>query len=137
MSDQSPIVLVVDDDVLMQNLTVTALNHVGHAAVGCTDIERATEIVKTTPSLRVLLSDICLESGTGPELVRQVRAARPELKVVFMTGGYSNVSFRRTDPVLHKPFTIQHLQQMIEMVLNESETESEQLPGYVERRRVG
>jgi len=137
MSDQSPIVLVVDDDVLLQKLTVTALNHVGHAAVGCTDIRRATEIVNTTPSLRVVLSDICLESGTGPELVRQVRAARPELKVVFMTGGYSNVSFRRTDPVLHKPFTIQHLQQIIEMALNEPGTEFEQLPGYVERRRVG
>src|SRR2546422_11466116 len=87
MSDQSPIVLVVDDDVLMQKLTVTALNHVGHAAVGCTDIRRATEIVNTTPSLRVLLSDICLQSVTGPELVRQVRAARHELKVDFMTGG--------------------------------------------------
>src|SRR5881398_1414419 len=133
MADPCPIVLVVDDDVLMQKLTVTALNYVGHAAVGCTDIERATEIVKTTPSLRVLLSDICLETGTGPELVRQVRAARPELKVVFMTGGYSNVSFRRTDPVLHKPFTIQHLRQIIETVLNQRETEFEQLPDYVER----
>jgi len=54
-----------------------------------------------------------------------------------MTGGYTNVSFRRTDPVLHKPFTIQHLQQIIEMVLNEGGTEFEQLPGYEERRRVG
>jgi len=137
MSEQSPVVLVVDDDVLVQKLTVTALNYAGHSAVGCTDIRRAIEIINTTPSLRVLLSDICLESGTGPELVRQVRAARPELKVVFMTGGYSNVSFRRTDPVLHKPFTIQHLQQIIEMALNERETEFEQLPGYVERRRAG
>jgi two-component system cell cycle sensor histidine kinase/response regulator CckA len=137
MTDQPPIVLVVDDDVMIQNLTVTALNHVGHAAVGCTDIQRATEIVNTTPSLRVLLSDICLESGTGPELVRQVRAARPEMKVIFMTGGYSNVSFRRTDPVLYKPFTIKHLQQIIEMVLNDRENEFEQLPDYEERRRVG
>src|SRR3989442_6358324 len=103
MSDQSPIVLVVDDDVLMQKLTVTALNHVGHAAVGCTDIRRATEIVNTTPSLRVLLSDICLQSGTGPELVRQVRAARPELKVVFMTGGGRHQRLPPAPPRLPQP----------------------------------
>jgi CheY-like chemotaxis protein len=137
VSDESPTVLVVDDDVSIQKLAVTALNHLGHVAVGCTDIPRATEIINKTPSLRVLLSDICLESGTGPDLVRRVRVDRPELKVVFMTGGYSNVSFRRTDPVLRKPFTIEHLQQTIETVLNRRGTEFEQFPRSEERRRVG
>src|SRR5256885_1584886 len=104
MSNQLPNVLVVDDDHVMRDCAVAAVNGLGFVAVGRSDADSAMETVNTTPSLQILISDICLESGTGPDLVRRVLGKRPELKVVFMTGGYVNVSFRRTDPVLEKPF---------------------------------
>jgi DNA-binding NtrC family response regulator len=126
-------VLVVDDEESMRQFTVLALNRLGFIALARSDVDGAMEIVNTTPSLQVLLSDICLQSTTGPELVRQVLRNRPELKVVFMSGGFDNVAFRQTDPLLDKPFGLASLRVAIESVLNQSTTPFE--PRITNERR--
>src|SRR5262249_32377317 len=109
MSEQPPIILVIDDDESVLDYTLHALGALGYNATGAVDTEAAMELVKTLPSLQLLLSDICLKAETGPELIRQALRNRPDLKVVFMTGGFLDVTFRRTDPLLRKPFRITEL----------------------------
>jgi two-component system cell cycle sensor histidine kinase/response regulator CckA len=130
-----PNILVVDDDSSMLEFALAALDRLGYVAVGRSDPEGALDVVKSTPSLQVLLSDICLGPITGPELIRQALRDRPELKVVFMSGGFDNVSFRRTDPVLDKPFRLDGLQKALDSVLNDQQPQSEQAPAGTERRR--
>src|SRR5262245_54910916 len=101
---QLPTVLVIDDDELILELTIQTLNQLGFPAVGRAEADGAMEASKALPSLRLVLSDVRLKSCTGPDLVRRVLRKRPELKVVFMSGGFHNVPFRRTDPVVDKPF---------------------------------
>jgi two-component system cell cycle sensor histidine kinase/response regulator CckA len=136
MSTQHPDVLIVDDDDLMRDLAIAAVNKLGYVAVGRSDANGALEIVKTVPSIQVVLSDICLERGTGPEWVRKALRERPEIKVVFMTGGFSNVSFRRTDPVLTKPFALDRLKEALDSVLNQPQPAFEPRPTVLERRRL-
>jgi two-component system cell cycle sensor histidine kinase/response regulator CckA len=118
MTSQLPTVLVIDDDELIVDLTVQTLNKLGFPAVGRVDADGAMEVSKAMPSLRVLLSDVRLRGGTGPDLVRRVLRERPELKVVFMSGGFHNIPFRRTDPVVDKPFDQQSLRRAIHDALN-------------------
>ena len=137
MSNQAPNVLVVDTNESVLQFAVAAVNKVGYVAVGRKTAESALALLRTTPSLQVVLSDICLESVSGPEFVRQALRDRPELKVVFMTGGVDSISFRRTDPVLAKPFDLRDLQEAIDTVLHHSHPAiAELLPAYPERRRL-
>lgn len=133
MTIRLPNVLVVDDDELTINFVVSALNQLGYAAVGRTNAESAMEVVKTARSLRVLLSDIGLNAGNGRDLVRQALRYRPELKVVFMRGGFNDISFRRTDTVLNKPFDLHILRNALDTVLKQR---MEPGPPGVERRRT-
>jgi len=115
------------------NFVVSALNQFGYAAVGRTNAESAMEVVKTARSLRVLLSDIGLNAGNGRDLVRQALRYRPELKVVFMRSSFNDISFRRTDTVLNKPFDLHVLRNAIDTVLKQR---VEPGPPGVERRRT-
>ena len=131
-----PNILVVDDDFSMLEFALAALNRLGYVAVGRSDPESALAVVKSTPSLQILLSDICLGPVTGPDLIRQALRDRPDLKVVFMSGGFDNISFRRTDPVLDKPFRLERLQRALDAVLKHEPALSRQAPTGTERRRI-
>src|SRR5262245_36617053 len=135
MTTRLPTVLVVDDDELFLELTIETLNNLGFPAVGRVDVNGAVEASKTLPSLRLLLSDVRLETGTGPDLVRRVLRERPELKVVFMSGGFHNIPFRRTDPFVAKPFDQQSLRRAIDDALHHTypDFERRQIP---DRRRL-
>jgi len=134
MSQQSPIVLVIDDENIVQQYIVDMLRAMGYAACATADAEGATHLVTSLPTLRVLLCDICLKRCSGPELIREVLHQGPNLKVVFMTGGFSDVAFRSTDPVITKPFRFEDLQNVISAALRGSAPLPEQ-PVPCERRR--
>src|SRR5262245_1697653 len=136
MTSQLPTVLVIDDDELILELTIQTLNKLGFNAVGRTDADGAMEASQAMPSLRVLLSDVRLKTGTGPDLVRRVLRERPELKVVFMSGGFRNVPFRRTDPVVDKPFDQHSLRTAIHDALDHPYPDFERRKTPDRRRRL-
>ena len=136
MRQDSPIVLVIEDDDAVREYAVKALSRLGYAATGAADAQAALEIATASPSIRLILSDVCLTSGTGPEVVRQALRHRPDLKVIFMTGGFDGISFRRTDPVIPKPFRIQQLHDMVKSALDDTKRPAEtRRASGVERRR--
>ncbi len=123
----------------MNELVVEALNRFGYPAVGAANAAQTHGIVESTPSLRVLVCDVYLGEVNGPALIRQVLRSRPELKVIFMSGGLNNIPFRRTDPFLKKPFDLRSLQTTIETLLASSDVPCDaehQLPADGDRRRV-
>jgi len=128
------LILVIDDDESVLAYAVDALRTCGYRAIGASTPSAAMEVIRTVPSLRLVLSDVALGPTTGPALVRQALRHRPDLKVVFMTGGSTDVLVRRSDPVLAKPFQVAELCETIERVLKAKPT-SERPKAGVERRR--
>lgn len=128
-------VLVIEDEDAMRKFVIEALRHLGFPALAGTNVEEALAAVARTPTLRLVLSDVCLERGTGPELVRTVLRTRPDLKVIFMSGGFEGVAFRRTDPILSKPFDLVRLRSVIESVMNASKAGDDGKPSFVGERR--
>ena len=135
MEGRGPAVLVLDDDELVLEFSTRAVRTLGYSTVSANNVENALDLVNRIPSLRLLLCDVLIGQATGPEFVRQALRNRPDLKVVFMSGGFEDVRFRHTDPLLTKPFDLRQLKTAIESVLDSTEPAFVALP-VGERRRL-
>ena len=112
-----PTVLVVDDEPNIVALVTEVLHAYGYAVTGTSDPERALDLVHTTPTLQLIVSDLMMPRMNGLEMVRRACNLRPELSVLFMTGGYYDLSFRKTDRVLPKPLDIRELTLEVDRML--------------------
>jgi two-component system cell cycle sensor histidine kinase/response regulator CckA len=86
------------------------------------DADEAIRLVEQNPSIDVLLTDVVMPGASGPELVKQLVARQPGLKVIYMSG-YTDEALGRHGVLnpgiafLHKPFTSETLGEKIREVL--------------------
>jgi CheY-like chemotaxis protein len=113
-------ILVVDNEQAIVDVTISVLKQAGFAAVGTTDPEEALRWIETRPGIKLLLSDVMMGDMSGPELVRRAQRIRAgELRVLFMTGGFSGVRVRQTDRILSKPWTSAELISAVQSLLSD------------------
>ena len=80
-------ILVLEDDPEILNLAVTLLDGLGYEVLSAPDGKHALEILRATPGIDLVLSDVMLPGGLlGPEVVQRAKQARPDLRVLFMSG---------------------------------------------------
>lgn len=82
--------LVLDDDAPLRTRLGRALEQRGFEPVLVGSVAEAIAAVKANPPAYAVL-DMRLEDGTGLKVVEAVREARPEAKVVMLTG-YGNIA---------------------------------------------
>lgn len=82
--------LVLDDDAPLRTRLGRALEQRGFDIVLVGSVAEALAAVKTHPPAYAVL-DMRLEDGTGLKVVEAVREARPDSKVVMLTG-YGNIA---------------------------------------------
>jgi len=86
-ADGSGLVLVVEDDGAVRSLVVRILEGAGYEVIEAADGKEARRAARNAyPPPDLLLSDLVLPDATGPELAAEFLEARPELRVVFMSG---------------------------------------------------
>jgi DNA-binding NtrC family response regulator len=111
-------ILIVEDDPAVLTLVDRLLSAKGHTVLAAHDPGDAAFVLSEhggPPD--VLLTDIILPGQSGLDYAQTIKAAHPQLKVVFMTGwAHRAPSALRTGigPVLRKPFTAQELYDAIE-----------------------
>src|SRR5262245_16675510 len=77
-------VLVVDDDPLVRNALVRDFRHRGLEAHSAANLQEALEVSRAhTPQLAVV--DLRLETQSGLEVLRELRDAVPEVRIVMLT----------------------------------------------------
>jgi len=117
-------VLVVEDDAPILALIVTALEHQGYRVLSAADGETATRIAATHDGvIHLVLSDGVLSGMRVPELLRRLRAERPETKILLMSGYSQEAVFQKeiieaSTAFLPKPFTPRQLGARIREVLD-------------------
>ena len=90
-------VLVVEDNIDMRLLSVSALKDLGYRPVEAASGWDALRLLEHEPSVDLLFSDVLLPGGmTGFDLARQASARWPSLKVLF-TSGYTERSILPED----------------------------------------
>ena len=104
------IVLVVEDNPDVRSLTTTLLGGLGYRVLEARDGKAALAILRESPRLDLLLSDVMLPGGmSGMELATEAQRRRAGIKVLFMTG-YADGAARLRDrledgaKLLDKPF---------------------------------
>jgi PAS domain S-box-containing protein len=108
-------VLIVDDEAPLRKLITEVLEDVGYAAIAAQDAAAALEVLWSDTRIDLLVTDVGLPGGmNGRQLADAVRRARPNLKVLFITGyaEQSVMSGGDLEPGMHvmtKPFALDQL----------------------------
>ncbi len=99
-------ILVVEDEPLVRELMLAAVGGAGYRVEAVGSAELALErILADEEGYAIVVSDVMLPRMTGIDLVRQLRARRPDLPVLLLSGhGDAVREARLTVPFLTKPF---------------------------------
>ena len=105
-------ILVVDDEPALLGLVATMLYKAGYQVLEAPAPSEALRIASQHPEpIRLLLTDIVMPEMNGYELAERLKAARPETKVLFMSGFTDQALMENTGrslgeaPLIRKPFT--------------------------------
>ena len=122
--DNSETVMVVEDDAVVRQLVCSVLEEHGYTvlcAVDGADAIRMSE--KYEDTIDLLVTDVVMPQMNGPELASRLSLARPELKVLYVSG-YSTHDIGdhgvvgKDIELLQKPFTPYTFLQRIREVLS-------------------
>jgi PAS domain S-box-containing protein len=116
-------VLIVDDEPSIRMLVVETLEDLGYAAIEAADAKAGLQMLQSNVRVDLLISDVGLPGGmNGRQMADAARIARPELKVLFITGYAENaaVGSGQLDPGMHiltKPFALEKLASRIKAII--------------------
>jgi PAS domain S-box-containing protein len=119
----SEIILVVEDDVRMREMTAASLKELGFTVLPAESAQEALSLLKHHPEVALLFTDIVMPGMNGRILADEAVKLRPGLKVVFTTG-YTRNAVVHNGVVdagvnfLAKPFTIDQLGEKVRQVLS-------------------
>ena len=116
---QGQVVMVVDDDEALLELTTRALLELGYEPVGFGSAGTALESFLARPDDFVaLLTDLRMPGMAGDVLIRAVRIVRPSLPVILISGDVRDSSSNDlADEVLAKPLVVSALAASLARVL--------------------
>ncbi|BDU74420.1 ATP-binding response regulator [Mesoterricola silvestris] len=116
MSTLPPNVLLIDDDVAVLGMVGDALTHFGMKVHAFSEGDRALHLLEdpASPLFDLVISDINMEGMDGFDVINRVKATRPSLPVVLMTGqaslDYAIRAMRMgASNLFQKPLTIREL----------------------------
>ena len=115
-------ILLVDDEVLLLNLSSEILGQHGFKVICAESAEEALKILQHE-SIDILISDIVMPEMNGYELASIVKEKYPDIKIQLASGFSGQHSADMIDEdlqqnLLHKPFSQQDLLQKIQELLN-------------------
>jgi len=116
-------VLVVEDNVDVLDFVRDVLEAAGYRVLTAMTAAEATTLSEAHPSpIHLLLTDLVLSDLRGQALASRLRAARPTLRVLYISGYPAEVFAAESGsaldaPLLMKPFLITELEQAVQELL--------------------
>ena len=116
-------ILLVEDDAAVRAYAVQVLRRAGYDVIEAPTPDAALRIAERDGSIDGVLTDVIMPGMNGKQMVTRLQAARPGLKVLYMSGysGTTYVDSSIVDParerLLEKPFTRDTLLRALREVL--------------------
>jgi hypothetical protein len=103
-------VLLVEDEPAVRRLARRILERAGYSVVEAGSLSEAETAAESLTAIDLLLTDVMMPGGTGPDLFRRLSSRRPSMRVLFMSGYAERDLFDRdtipmTNAFLAKPFS--------------------------------
>ena len=111
LSGQGVKILVVDDDVILREMTRTILESKGHGVVVAGNgAEAIAHLIEKKTLIQIAVVDMRMPTLDGLATIRALRKFNPDIRSILITGAVldqkEQSSIRdQTDLLLHKPFT--------------------------------
>ena len=118
--------LVVDDEATVRMLVKEVLQDLGYTALEASDGRSGARLLQSHGRIDLLVTDVGLPGGmNGRQLAELGRAARPALKILFITGYAENAVLNHGHldagmQVLTKPFAMDALASRITRLFDET-----------------
>jgi hypothetical protein len=115
-------ILVAEDEDGVRKLVCRLLKGLGYQVLEASRGQQALALAEAADRIDLLLTDVRMPDLSGPELADRLQAARPGLRVLFMSGYVDDPELRQrlasgSAAVLDKPFTTQQLAERVRAVL--------------------
>lgn len=116
-------VLVVEDADGLREMTRRMLENQGYAVLLAATASEARELYENSEHIDLILTDVIMPGGSGPELIKQLQQRRPDLKFIYMSG-YTEDAISHHGVLdsgiafLHKPFNAETLGRKLREVLS-------------------
>ena len=118
-------VLVIDDEPMVRMLIKDVLEEVGYDVVDVADGPTGLKVIQSDSRIDLLVTDMGLPGGmSGRQVAEAGREARPNLKVLFVTG-YAQTTMLDADfnqsstQVIGKPFNFEALQNKVREMIGD------------------
>ena len=111
-------ILLVDDDPMVAETTVSMLEVLGHHVTVASSAGRALEMLGADAAVDLVITDYAMPGMTGKELAQRIRETRPGLPVV-LASGYAELAAQDDSglPRLDKPYALDKLASVIGAML--------------------
>jgi len=119
VSASGRVVLLVDDDSAVREVTAGILQDLGYAVLEAGSGGGALDLLDQSREVDLVLLDFAMPGMNGAEVAREVRARRPELPILFATGYADAAALAEVseDKVIHKPYVEEELASKLEVAL--------------------
>jgi CheY-like chemotaxis protein len=111
----------VDDEAPIRQVARRILEGEGYQVTEASNGLEAIELLSKGTSLDLLMADLDMPDLSGDEMVRRIRATRPYLKVLFVTGHIDRLMDTRPlwegEAFLDKPFSPGGLREAVSLLL--------------------
>ena len=117
-------ILLVEDEDAVRVFAARALKNKGYKVLEARTGEQALDILRDTPAVDLMITDMMMPGMDGGTLARLIRVERPEIRIIVISGYSEEVA--RGDIVdtadfhfLPKPFSLSQLASKVKDVLTE------------------
>jgi len=114
MSPDGAMILVVDDEPTVLETVRDGLTAHGYRVLTAGSGDEALQVAQAHQGVIALaLIDVVMPTMSGPDVAQRLHQARPDLKILFMSGFSTDVvvvhGVTAGDPLLVKPFSLESL----------------------------
>jgi CheY-like chemotaxis protein len=110
---QKPVILLVEDESVVRQVTREVLEHAGYQVLESDGPPEALRLAAAHQGrIALLLSDVVMPGMNGIDLAHRIQKTQPWLATVFMSGYANQVVMQQAEPLssyIQKPFTIEAL----------------------------
>lgn len=124
VGDAATLVLVVEDDDRVRDLSVAALRDLGYTVLHASSGKAALTVLEANPGVALLFTDVVMPEMSGRVLADEARKRNPDLKVLYTTGYTQNAIVHNgvvdaDARLILKPYSLSDLARKVRAVLDE------------------